>query len=197
MAISNEKTEDWKLIERSASGDHRAFEELVRRYYQKAYAMALVRVGNRDAALDISQDAFIRVYRNLSHFKMEYSFGAWLYTIVNNLCKNYLSRYRKRWVAFSDQYPEPGLKERALEVKPDENETSEDIGLLYQALNKLSENDREIIILKDLQEFSYQEISEILQIPRGTVMSRLYYARKRLATIYKQLNSELTQNAQD
>jgi len=177
---------DRDIIKRCQEGDDEAFKMLVQRYYQKAYMTAIYFTKNREVALDISQDAFIRIYKNIAKFQLDRSFGAYLFTIVKNLSRNYLQRYKKRWIMFSDFFL--GSINRVHPVSNDrEMEKHEEKELLWKALNHLPESDREIILLKDFEDFSYEEISEALSIPIGTVMSRLYYARKKLAKEYQKL----------
>ncbi len=177
---------DTELIQKCQQGDPRAFEELVQRYYQKAYATALFFVKNPDAALDISQEAFFRIYRNLNHYRSDHAFGGWLYRIVKNLCLNYLERKRHKWFVFSDAFVwQNGRLQEPAEPFPDRLEQEERAQWLWKALQQLPEKDREIILLKEVAELSYQEIADTLHIPLGTVMSRLYYARKKLADMLK------------
>ncbi len=192
METGKIKCADQELIVRAQSGDQRAFEALVRRHYQRAYALAFFWIGNRETALDISQEAFVRIYRNIHRFDAEKSLVAWLYVIVKNLCKNDLTRRRRRWLVFSDFFGREGRtaenRENDWPAGGEETpslENDERREMLWRALHQLPEPDREIIVLKDLQEFSYKEISEMLEIPPGTVMSRLYYARKKLTNLLK------------
>lgn len=175
---------DRELILACQAGKKNAFEQLTKRYYQKAFDVAMLRLQDRETALDISQEAFVRVYRNISNFNVEKPFGAWLYTITRNLCSNYIQRQRKRRTVFSDFFAVKQALPPALVINTGEEiEQSETQRQLKDALNRLSVPDREIIVLKDLESFSYKEIAEILKIPQGSVMSRLYYARKRLAKL--------------
>ncbi len=195
METNDAKNIDRELIRRCQAGDRGAFELLAKRHYQNAYSMALCRVHQREAALDISQEAFVRVHRNLKKFDPDKSFTAWLYVIVRNLCRNDLSRRKNHWLVFSDFFsgrdesPEQAAENFfSSENDADELEDAERHQLLWNALKKLSKTDREIIMLKEFQEYSYKEISEILDISPGSVMSRLFYARKRLATQVKAAN---------
>ena len=186
METERDHTSDRELIRKCQAGNGDAFAVLTRRYYQQAFAMAFYRVNNREAALDISQDAFVRIYRNIARFQADKPFAAWLYTIVRNLCVNYLQRRKKRWLVFSDYFSGgESAEDSPLFQSTDEAADSENRQQLWQAISRLKENDREIIILKDLEGLSYREISEMLDIPEGSVMSRLYYARKRLAKLVK------------
>ena len=186
METERDHNSDRELILKCQAGDGEAFAVLTRRYYQQAFAMAFYRVNNREAALDISQDAFVRIYRNIERFQPEKPFPAWLYTIVRNLCANYLQRQRKRWLVFSDYFSGGENAENSLLFQSaGDDDAGESRRQLWEAVNRLRENDREIIILKDLEGLSYREISEMLEIPEGSVMSRLYYARQRLAKLVK------------
>lgn len=202
MGTNPEHEADRELILRCQAGDRQAFERLVKRHYQGAFRMALYWSRNREAALDISQEAFVRIYRNIQRFEVERCFAAWLYAITKNLCRNYRERQQKRWRVFSDLPAAPGDSsnshscleemEAALPEASSESmvEGEERYRLLWKAIRELPEDDREVIILKDLEEFSYREISEVLEIPIGSVMSRLYHARKKLARRVERLLGE-------
>lgn len=190
METETEDISDQELIRKCQLGDRLAFEKLVQRYYQKAYGIALMKVHDPDAALDISQEAFIRVFRSIRRFDSQKSFSPWLYTIVHNLCLNSLRRRRKRWIVFSDLFrstdsrESESLQDGFIEIDPIEK--NEQQARLWKALRQLEAADREILILKDMQDFSYKEISEALSVPIGTVMSRLYYARKKLLKLWEE-----------
>jgi RNA polymerase sigma-70 factor (ECF subfamily) len=185
MIQNSEKT----LILECQTGSQSAYKKLVEMYYQDAYAMALVRTQNSEVALDISQEAFIRIFRNIKKFDFEHSFKAWLYTIVKNLCLNYLERYKKRRVVFTDFLYKSNVQKLFVN-EPDVGLDRDEIkSLCWQSLNQLKSQDRDIILLKDFEDYSYQDISEVLNIPIGTVMSRLFHARKKLATILRKYQS--------
>lgn len=153
---------------------------LVDAYYKKAYHLALGMVGNRDDALDVTQEAFIRVQRSYHTFDSERRFFPWFYTILSNLAKTTLTR-RSRRSGREVEYQELTIAADSSFSPETQTLKREEIGQLRTALSELSFADREIITLQHFQDLSYDEISETLDIPRGTVMSRLYYARKRLA----------------
>ena len=172
---------DKELVARCRSGSKTAFHKLVERYYQPAYTMAYYYTHNRETALDISQETFVRIYKNLGKLDPNRPFKAWLFTIVKNLSLNYLSRHKKRRLLFSD-YLSNGKELPTRGNNPAKKlERQEKTEMVWHALRRLKESDRDIILLKDFEDYSYQEISEILDIPLGTVMSRLYYARKKLS----------------
>jgi len=164
------------------SGDKNSYKWIVEKYKYRAYNSALIFTGNREDAMDLSQEAFIRAYRALQRFDQNRSFFTWYYQILKNLCINYLhSKRRRHQVSIDDpdhQYLSPVENSS---MSPDEAlEKMERNKLIWNAIQNLDEADREIILMKEFQEFSYKDIAESLDIPIGTVMSRLYYARKKL-----------------
>ena len=158
--------------------------ELVERYKKAAFRMALGLVGNRDDAFDISQEAFLRVFRSARTFDETQPFLPWFYTIVQNLSRTWLrrrSRADRRTVDLDDV---SGLL--ASDSNPERDVMRKEmVKRLGEALMELSFADREIIVLQHFRNMSYEEIAQLLGIPRGTVMSRLYYARKRLANLMR------------
>jgi len=160
-------------------GKIKALAGLVEKYKKQAYFLALGMVGNTDDAYDISQEAFIRVYSSAKTFDETQKFFPWFYAIVANLCRNLLRKRRvgsARLIDMADVdyiLTDGATPEGAYEI-------SEQKRRLFEAMGKLSFADKEIINLYHFRNMSYDEIAELLDIPRGTVMSRLYYARKRL-----------------
>jgi len=178
-----EQQDDGSLIIRCQAGDKRAFGILVEKYMKRAYYTALGLVGSHEDALDISQDAFVHAYRSISKFQPgRCGFFTWYYKILRNLCFNFLRDRAKHAHAFS----EIDEQQQVLEI-PDENydpsviaERNDMKDTLWKAISSLKEHEREIIVLKDFQNMSYKEIAEMLDCPVGTVMSRLFNARKQL-----------------
>jgi len=173
---------DNSLVLNIQKGDKKALATLVERHKKAAYRMALGLVGNSDDAWDISQEAFLRVYRSAKTFDTSQPFMPWFYTIVSNLAKTWLRKKSRTttvdfneqsWLLVDEETPETTY------------EKQEALGLLREALMKLSFQDREIITLQHFRNMSYDEIAVMLEIPKGTVMSRLYYARKKLAKLMK------------
>lgn len=164
-------------------GKIESYRILVDKYKAKAYYAALLYTGDRDDALDLSQEAFYRAFRAIKSFKVGKNFYTWFYQILKNLCINHFNRIKKRNIIYSDNPDKGGSKTYFVSSSnPDEIfEDHEMRTLLWEALNRLKPEDREIIILKEFNDFSYKEIAEVLKIPIGSVMSRLYYARKKLA----------------
>ncbi len=181
------ETEDSKLMAKIAGGDKSAMKLLVDRYKEKAYYLALGMVGNSDEAYDVSQDAFIRVYRSAKKFHSGSRFFPWFYSIIANLCKDVLARRMKKEVPNIDiddcefLLAEEGNPESVVLEK-------EQARMVRKAIMKLPLEDREIIMLKHFRDMSYDQIAALLNIPKGTVMSRLYYARKKLAAMLEEFD---------
>lgn len=177
---------DQELVQRSLAGDTDAFHELVERYQQKVFNLALRMTNNHEDALDIAQESFVRVFRSLKTFKGDSSFSTWLYRIVNNLVLDELRKHRRRplVVMSTDAVVSTDEGEHLLEfrgpesLQPEEQvvraETRREIEL---ALRSVSPEHRLVLLLRDVQGFSYEEIAGILNVNIGTVKSRLNRAR--------------------
>ena len=169
---------DQELIARCQRGDRGAFEPLFKRYRDQAYGFALGLVGSPDDALDLTQEAFVRAYRAIKRFKPGAAFEPWFFRILRNLCLNAIRR-RKTWQMVPwetvGDFRASGGESASAAVERKEIQQA-----VWLAMSEISEEHREIIVLKDFQDLSYKEISEILDCPVGTVMSRLYYARQAL-----------------
>lgn len=182
----NATDKESELLIKAKNGDKNAYGKIVKNYMRRAYFAALSIVGSSEDAVDLSQEAFIKAYRALKKFDQEKKFYTWYYSILRNLCLNFLRNKKRHATNFSEIYD-------LLESSKDENQDTENMiernetrKIVWEAIWKLSPEDREIITAKDIVNASYEEIAELLQIPIGTVMSRLYYARKRLKKIIEQ-----------
>lgn len=171
------------LIKKSQSGDVDSFEFLLDSYDKKAYNIAYRIMGNEEDAKDMAQEALLRVYRSLKDFKGQSSFSTWLYRIVTNVCLDELRRRKKEKYVSMDStiYTDNGELHREL---CSEKETPESIyerveegELVRNAIQELSEDYRSVIVLRDIQGFSYEEISNILDCSLGTVKSRINRGR--------------------
>ena len=177
--------EDQQAIEDCQLGKTESYRILVEKYKTRAFYAALLITGNRDDALDLSQEAFFKAFKAIKTFQLGRNFYTWFYKILKNLCINHYKRIKRRNIVFSDADETEGP---SLYLSPAANpaevfEENEMRDLLWKGLMQLKKDDREIIILKEFQEMSYKEIAEVLSIPVGSVMSRLFYARKKLAKI--------------
>ncbi len=173
--------EEITAMRRCRRGSPEAFEVFVNRYMKNAYFIALGLVGNREDAMDLSQEAFIRAYRNIKHLKPDRKFFPWFYQILKNLCISHLRkrRYRQTSSLDAENCPEPAATTDCFspEVVAERNELKDKV---WRAIGRLDDKHREVIILRHFQNMSYEQIAEALYCNKGTITSRLYYARKRL-----------------
>ncbi len=175
---------DRALIARANHGDERAFEELVAKYMQRAYYIALGFVGNTEDARDQSQEAFVKVYRNLHRYNSTYPFYPWFYKILRNTCFTFLKARKRRPATSLDALDDSGVQFADVAARPDVLATrNEDMDELWTAMGELRPIHREVLVLKHLHDMSYKEIARALDIPDGTVMSRLFNARKALRAV--------------
>ena len=170
-----------EIVQKVLAGETAAYGEIFLRHRGRAFALAYQYLRDREEAMDVVQDAFIRAYQNLGKFSVQRRFGPWLLTIVRNLSIDTI-RKRKRISpdGLPEVLPDPGSGERTVQKVLK--------GEVWKALQELSPDQREIIFLKDYQGHSYVEISQIVDIPLGTVMSRLHHARKNLAAALSMKN---------
>jgi RNA polymerase sigma-70 factor (ECF subfamily) len=182
---------DNALVSQVLNGRVKSFRILVERYQKGAYLFASGMIGNQDEAFDLSQEAFIRAYKNLNRFNPVYQFKTWFFQILSNLCKNHLRQRGNRGsVVTSTEITVAAAAPR--KTRPDvlfeKNELQKAV---WSGINDLPEKFREIIILNHFQDMSYDQIAGVLEIPRGSVMSRLYYARLKLREILEKRGIEL------
>ncbi|MCZ7664976.1 MAG: sigma-70 family RNA polymerase sigma factor [Thermoleophilia bacterium] len=165
------------LIVRCQAGDRRSFEPIVRRHMRAAASYALAWTGDRQVAIDLSQEAFARAYRSLGRFDPERPFYPWFHRILRNLCLDHLSRARRRVEVPLDERLEVVDGAPSPEALAERAETRRRV---WAALRRLAPPDREILILREFQDLTYAEIAAVLDVPKGTVMSRLHQSRTRL-----------------
>ena len=180
--ISKETLRAWQ------EGCVKAYEEIVRAAMRRAYAVALGIVGNAEDASDLSQEAFMAAHKARATFDLERPFFPWFYRILRNRCLNFLrKRANRREVSMDILIEKPGRTEA-----PDRGVMKKERAeALWQAIQELTPEHREIIILRSFQELSYREIADTLGISEGTVMSRLYYARRSLYGKLKDICDDL------
>jgi RNA polymerase sigma-70 factor (ECF subfamily) len=183
--------DDLVLIRRCQAGDLAAFEPLVEKYRERVWRVAFQVVRDREEAWDVAQEAFIRAYQSLESFRGHSAFYTWLFRIVVNLATDRVRQRGARGRAFGrEQIPDDEVETRLVDdaAAPDQQAVrQQEREQIARALEALPPNFRTIITLSDVEGLSYREISEVLAIPMGTVMSRLHNARKRLKAILKPL----------
>lgn len=175
-----------ELVRRAQSGDLEAFDALVRAHEKSVYNLALRMTGQPQDAEDMAQEAFLKLWRALPDFRWECKFSVWLYRIVSNVCLDWLRRQSRRQTVSLSVEDGDG-EETELEI-PDERLSPERLlerkltrEAVQRGLEQLPEEQRQILLLRELRALSYEEIGAVLSLEPGTVKSRLFRARKRLA----------------
>lgn len=175
---------DLEMVKRCQEGDREAFRILVERYQARATRLAYRYVGNMDDAQDITQDAFIRVHRSIKDFRNESQFYTWFYRILVNLALDHLRRNRMKAAEFQD-----GVLLRSQSASDAQTRKTNPREELWKkqrqqaivgAIDTLPPDQRTTVILREIDGLSYEEIAQVTKVPIGTVMSRLYYARRKL-----------------
>ncbi len=186
--IEKSLDQDSSLVDRCMSGDDAAWEELVRQHTRRVYGLCYRFTGSDSEAQDLTQEVFLRVFRSLRSFRSsEGSFVTWLARLTRNLLIDHYRRTRQERVTDSIEEQLPMLEEHMPAAARPEGlvagrEASE---ILQVALQKLSPELRETVILRDLQEMEYREIAQVLKVPEGTVKSRLNRGRAELARVLR------------
>ena len=171
---------DTEAIHAIRAGDREAYRTVVERYMKRAYGIALTFVRNPQDAMDVSQMAFIRAYRNLRRYDPSRPFFPWFYRILRNICLDHLKRASRRCEIPLDDIAVLGTADRDLELRQ----------VLWRAMEELPDEQREAVMLYYFQGMSYKEIAEILEKPVGTVMSSLHYAKRKLRSVVSGLLDE-------
>ncbi len=173
------------VIRRVLDGDANAFEDLVAAYEKNVYNLALRMTGNAQDAEDMAQEAFVKAYTSLPGFRGDSKFSVWLYRIVSNVCLDFLRRQNRRPASSLSLEDEDG-EESQMDI-PDESQSPEQLlersltqEAVQRGLQSLSEEQRQILLLREIQGLSYEEIAETLDLEAGTVKSRIFRARKKL-----------------
>lgn len=181
----DDRQQDAEMLEAVIGGDATAYRGLVEKYQGRVYSMVYGMVRNREDARDITQEAFVKAYQSLDSFRVESSFYTWLYKIAMNRAIDFLRKRRRRSAGeYDDQ-----TATKSDGVIPDVYhadsprkvvERKQLYSAIMDALQKLPEEQRQVVLLRELEGLSYKEIAEVMGLAEGTVMSRLFYARKKL-----------------
>lgn len=178
---------DIDLVKRSQAGDTRAFDTLVTRYRGRIYAMTYHLIQNESEAWDLAQEAFIKAWRALPNFKLDAAFYTWLYRIAHNVTYDWL---RKKKIQGDGEFDDERTEHRAAvgaetapkgDLAPDTALRNAEVGArIQEAIARLSPEHRQVIVLREVEGMAYEEIAALVPCSLGTVMSRLFYARKKL-----------------
>ncbi|HVR20128.1 MAG TPA: sigma-70 family RNA polymerase sigma factor [Polyangiaceae bacterium] len=191
----DEKSEE-RFIERLVSHDERAFNELVQAYEQRVFRLVLRMLGRRDEAEDMAQEVFVQVFKAIGTFRGDSKLGTWIYRIAVNLCKNRI-KYLSRRHSSDEEELEPIAERSALDDKksstvgetsrPDQVVEGYQIEKVVQeCMASIDPDFREVLVLRDVEDLSYEELCEVTGLPDGTVKSRLHRARAMLKTAVEQ-----------
>ncbi len=181
---------DKLLVDRFKNGDQSAFDEMVLRYWDRIFIMVKQLLGNSEDAEEVTQDAFVRAHRGLENFRGDSAFSTWLYQIATNLARNkywyWWRRKRDKSISFDQPLGEEGDLTLAdvfpaeAQTPKDETVTREFVDRIAECMNMLNTKHREVLVLRNVQNLSYEEIASILNISVGTVKSRIARARSGL-----------------
>ena len=190
--------DDVELVKRCQAGDSSAFNDLITRYRSKVFTMIYGMVQNEQDAWDLAQEGFLKAWKSIHRFKGESSFYTWLYRIMTNVTIDSLRRKGIRGEAEFDDRIAPVNVEPGSRTTPSSSplpnkklEFQEIRGRIDEAIAKLSPEHRAVIVMKEIEDLQYSEIAEILSCSLGTVMSRLFYARKKLQSLLRDLYENL------
>lgn len=182
--------DDLTLVRRSREGDQQAFRILVERYQRRVYAVALGMMKDPEEARDVAQEAFIKVHRYLDKFKGDSSFYTWLYRITANVAIDRLRSRKGEGVSLDErlekgevepEISQPGFLSTRLGTNPQKSTLRRELAeKMADALAQLPPKHREILLLREVEGMSYEELAEVLDVPKGTVMSRLFHARAKM-----------------
>jgi RNA polymerase sigma-70 factor (ECF subfamily) len=189
-----------RLVERLVARDERAFNDLVRAYERRVFALVLRMIGNRAEAEDLAQEVFVQVFKAIGSFRGEAKLSTWVYRIAINLCKNRSKYLRVRHSgeeeeleALQDRVPMGDAKGANVAhiERPDEMVAGKQVELIVRrAILELDPSFRECLVLRDVEDLSYEEIGTITGLPEGTVKSRIHRARTQLRELVERALGE-------
>lgn len=194
QARAKDRARDQELVDKARQGDARAFRSLVELHQSRLFAVAYGMLRDRDDAMDVVQDAFIKAHKKLAEFEGNAAFSTWLYRICVNLCiDKKRADARRRKVDLDDAlsvddslYADADIGGRLAAANPLKTTGDKELGKeIDRALAGLSDDHKSILLLREVEGMSYEEIADTLGIPRGTVMSRLFHARKNMQRLLR------------
>jgi RNA polymerase sigma-70 factor (ECF subfamily) len=192
MASDSPSTADVEaLIQRCLKGDQLAWDAIVKQYWRKVFNVAYKFVGKHDEAEDLTQDIFLKIFKSLDTFDRRANFQTWLISISRNLCIDHYRSVRKERETIDRDVDASELSPQSHEPGPVAAlEQRDRVALLRDALSSLPETLRTAVLMRDIQELSYQEIADRLRLPEGTVKSRINRGRTELARQIRKLRGE-------
>lgn len=182
---------DHDFIRAVLQGDGTAYRGLVERYQGRIYAVVFGIVRNREDARELSQEAFVKAYRNLERFRFDASFYTWLCRIAMNVSIDHLRRQKLRRTEVFDEGIASRDDDGVISLAHHRNDPGRNLERkrlrerIMAAMDELPDDQRQVVVLREIEGMSYKEIAEVMDIPEGTVMSRLFYARKKLQSSLK------------
>jgi RNA polymerase sigma-70 factor (ECF subfamily) len=177
---------DLELVLAVQAGDGAAYRGLVERYQGRVFAIIYGMVRNREDARDLAQDAFVKAFKSIGNFRRDAKFTTWLTRISMNVAIDHLRRQKLRRTEVYDEGIASRDSDGVISLSHHRHDPRRDLerkrlnARIFQALDELPEDQRQVIVLREMEGLSYREIAEIMEIPEGTVMSRLFYARKKM-----------------
>jgi len=179
---------DAELVQRTRAGDQEAFRELYDRYHRQVLAVAVAMTGSSEDAMDVVQETFVRAHKNLGSFLGESSFYTWLYRIAVNVGIDSRRRQRRRSEVMQSEPIEEDASDPERTVDPAREASRRQLGArIFRVIDELTPEHKAAIILREIEGLSYEDIARVMQCSKGTVMSRLHYARKKLQSKLRDL----------
>lgn len=173
------------LVTRTKKGDRAAYKELVERYQKRVFGIVFAMLHNREDAMELSQEVFIKVYKRIGDFEEKSSFYTWVYRIAVNLAIDFRRReWKKVHTEYDDTVGDQGVDDGVFQrdkITPEQSMQAKELGAqINRALETLPEEQRAVLTMRELDGLSYQEMADVMGCSIGTIMSRLFYARKKM-----------------
>jgi RNA polymerase sigma-70 factor (ECF subfamily) len=193
--LSEKAQHDFLLVQKARSGDQKAYAELLGRYRDAIYFMLLKMVNNPSDAEDLTIEAFGKAFKNIGQYTPNFAFSTWLFKIATNNCIDFIRKKRAATISLDQSNDDPDTTTVTIQSDSPDPEAhlinSQKIKLLREVVNKLKPRYRTLVELRYFKEYSYEEISQELELPIGTVKAQLFRARELLFNILKSSNSSM------
>jgi RNA polymerase sigma-70 factor (ECF subfamily) len=181
-----------RLVSKAKKGDRDAYRQLVERYQKRVFAIVFGMLHSREDAMELSQDVFVKVYRRIAEFEEKSSFYTWVYRIAVNLAIDFRRReWKKVHTEYDDSMADDGLDDGVFQRdrrSPEQLTQDKELGAeIQRALDTLPEEQRKVLVMREIEGMAYQEMADVMECSIGTIMSRLFYARKKMQAALKGL----------